>query len=108
MIVAKTKVKIENISSKDRFEQKVKRSSDKKLGGLNREKHILIDTVTLPFKYPSAQQKFGIQFTRGVLLRGPSGCGKTGLVRYDIKSVYSYPHFFILVICSFSCKVRFV
>ena len=81
VIVAKTKVKIENISSIDRFEQKVKRSSGKKLGGLNREKHILIDTISLPFKYPNAQRKFGIQFNRGVLLRGPSGCGKTCLVR---------------------------
>ena len=83
VVAAKTKFKIEHISSKDRFEQKVKRSSGKKVGGLSREKDILIDTITLPFKYPNAQQKLGIQFNRGVLLRGPAGCGKTSLVRYD-------------------------
>ena len=105
VIVAKTKVKIEHISSKDRFEQKVKRSSSKQLGGLDREKHTLIDTITLPFKYPNAQHKFGIQFNRGVLLRGPSGCGKTCLVRY---CNFQFPTFFILVIYSLKCEVRFM
>ena len=81
LIAAKTKIKIEDISSKDRFEQKVKQYYGKKLGGLTMEKEILIDTITLPFKYPSAQEKFGIQFIRGILLRGPAGCGKTCLVR---------------------------
>ena len=105
VIVAKTKVKIEIISSKDRFEQKVKCNSSKKLGSLNREKHTLIDTITLPLKYPKAQHKFGIQFTRGVLLRGPSGCGKTCLVRY---CNLQFPTFFILVIYSLKYEVRFM
>ena len=81
LVTADTKIAVDGISSKDRFEQNFKSNSKMKLGGLSRERSTLVDTVSLPFKYPDARDKYGIQFTRGILLRGPMGCGKTCLVR---------------------------
>ena len=76
-----TNIIVDHISSKDRFEQTFKSGINAQLGGLDREKATLVETITLPFKYPDAREKFGIKLTRGILLRGPAGCGKTCLVR---------------------------
>ena len=81
IVTPDTYIIVDNISSKERFKLRLKSSFKKKLGGLDKERAILIETITLPFKYQDAREKFGIQFSRGVLLRGPAGCGKTCLVR---------------------------
>ena len=47
------------------------------VGGLEKVKQELMETVMYPVEYAHKYAKFGMNPSRGVLLYGPSGCGKT-------------------------------
>ena len=47
------------------------------VGGLEKVKQELMETVMYPVEYAHKFEKFGMNPSRGVLLYGPSGCGKT-------------------------------
>jgi len=47
------------------------------VGGLEKVKQELMETVMYPVQYAHKYAKFGMNPSRGVLLYGPSGCGKT-------------------------------
>jgi len=47
------------------------------VGGLEKVKQELMETVMYPVEYAHKYEKFGMNPSRGVLLYGPSGCGKT-------------------------------
>jgi len=51
------------------------------VGGLEKEKELLRETIKLPLEQPNVIKKLGIQPAKGVLLHGPPGCGKTLLAR---------------------------
>ncbi len=51
------------------------------IGGLEKVKAELIETVEWPLKYPEAFKNVGIQPPKGILLFGPPGCGKTLLAK---------------------------
>jgi len=51
------------------------------VGGLNRVKQELMESVEWPLKRAEVFKKMGIKPPRGVLLYGPPGCGKTLLAR---------------------------
>jgi transitional endoplasmic reticulum ATPase len=47
------------------------------IGGLNKEKGLLVDNFLSPIKFPDRFSKMGVKPARGALLFGPPGCGKT-------------------------------
>jgi len=47
------------------------------VGGLEKVKQELMETVMYPVEYAHKYAKFGMNPSKGVLLYGPSGCGKT-------------------------------
>ena len=47
------------------------------VGGLEKVKQELMETVMYPVEYAHKYHKFGMNPSKGVLLYGPSGCGKT-------------------------------
>ena len=47
------------------------------IGGLNRIKQQLIETIEWPLKYPEAFKRLGVKPPTGILLYGPPGTGKT-------------------------------
>merc|ERR1719152_1142990 len=47
------------------------------IGGLEKTKRELMETVQYPVLYPEKFEKFGMSPSRGVLFYGPPGCGKT-------------------------------
>jgi len=47
------------------------------IGGLDKEKGILVDNFLSPLKFPDRFSKMGVKPARGALLFGPPGCGKT-------------------------------
>jgi len=51
------------------------------VGGLNRVKQELMESVEWPLKKPEVFTRMGIKPPRGILLYGPPGCGKTLLAR---------------------------
>ncbi len=51
------------------------------VGGLDRVRRILEESVELPFKNPQAYRHMGIEPPRGILLYGPPGVGKTLLAK---------------------------
>jgi transitional endoplasmic reticulum ATPase len=51
------------------------------VGGLERVRRILEESVELPFKNPQAYRHIGIEPPRGILLYGPPGVGKTMLAK---------------------------
>ncbi|MFQ5891511.1 MAG: CDC48 family AAA ATPase [Candidatus Methanofastidiosia archaeon] len=51
------------------------------IGGLEKVKRDLIETVELPLKDPEVFKEMGIKPPRGIFLYGPPGCGKTLLVK---------------------------
>ena len=51
------------------------------VGGLEKEKELLKETIKLPLEQPEVIEKLGIQPAKGILLHGPPGCGKTLLAR---------------------------
>ncbi len=53
----------------------------KEVGGLDRIKNELIQSVEWPLKKPEVFKRMGIKPPRGILLYGPPGCGKTLLAR---------------------------
>lgn len=53
----------------------------KDIGGYNKAKDSLIESVIYPFKYKLLYSKLNIQQTKGILLYGPPGCCKTMLAR---------------------------
>ncbi len=51
------------------------------IGGLEKVKKGLKESIEWPLKYPEKFKKFGIRPPRGILLYGPPGCGKTLLAK---------------------------
>lgn len=51
------------------------------IGGLEKVKKELRESIEWPLKYPERFKKFGIKPPRGILLYGPPGCGKTLLAK---------------------------
>jgi transitional endoplasmic reticulum ATPase len=51
------------------------------VGGLERVRRVLEESVELPFKNPQAYRHIGIEPPRGILLYGPPGVGKTLLAK---------------------------
>ena len=51
------------------------------IGGLEKVKQLLKESVERPLKYPEVFERMGIKPPRGVLLYGPPGCGKTLLAK---------------------------
>jgi len=47
------------------------------IGGLDKEKGLLVDNFLSPLKFPDRFSKMGVKSARGALLFGPPGCGKT-------------------------------
>merc|ERR1712216_133931 len=47
------------------------------IGGLERVKAELRETIQYPLEYPEKFEKFGMSPSKGVLFHGPPGCGKT-------------------------------
>ena len=47
------------------------------IGGLNKEKGLLVDNFLSPLRFPDRFSKMGIKPAKGALLFGPPGCGKT-------------------------------
>ncbi|CAI0379091.1 unnamed protein product [Linum tenue] len=63
-----TKVEVPNVTWDD-------------VGGLERVKTELQETVQYPVEHPEMFEKYGLSPSRGVLLYGPPGCGKTLLAK---------------------------
>jgi SpoVK/Ycf46/Vps4 family AAA+-type ATPase len=67
------------------FERRVTRAEEElrpavtfsDIGGLDKVKQILSETMELPLKHPELMQKYGLVSPKGILLFGPPGCGKT-------------------------------
>lgn len=51
------------------------------IGGLDKVKRELQETVQYPVEHPQMFEKYGLSPSRGVLLYGPPGCGKTLLAK---------------------------
>merc|ERR1711871_1567823 len=51
------------------------------IGGLEKTKRELMETVQYPVLYPEKFEKFGMSPSKGVLFYGPPGCGKTLLAK---------------------------
>ena len=47
------------------------------IGGLDKEKELLVDNFLSPLTFPDRFLKMGVKPARGALLFGPPGCGKT-------------------------------
>ena len=47
------------------------------IGGLDKEKELLVDNFLSPLTFPDRFSKMGVKPARGALLFGPPGCGKT-------------------------------
>jgi transitional endoplasmic reticulum ATPase len=51
------------------------------VGGLQRVKEQLVESVEWPLKYPDLFQRAAVKPPKGILLSGPPGCGKTLLAK---------------------------
>ncbi|HES58188.1 MAG TPA: tetratricopeptide repeat protein, partial [Firmicutes bacterium] len=62
-------------------ETKIPETTFADVGGLDKPKQLIKETILYPLKYKELSQRYGKKAGGGILLFGPPGCGKTLLAR---------------------------